>query len=71
MTKFINTVTSAVSGFAIFVAGAILAVMGFAMVGILALFAFGAMGIALLASPFIKMKVQTLNVQESDETQTA
>ncbi len=53
MTNLINTVTSAVSNTVLFAAGVVMAGLGFAFVGTLALFALMAVGVAMIASPFI------------------
>lgn len=62
MTTFINKITTAISGAVLFVAAIAMAGLGFAVIAMLAFFAFLAVGIALLAAPFAK------TVNEEEET---
>ncbi|MBT8459331.1 MAG: hypothetical protein KJN60_06675 [Boseongicola sp.] len=52
MTNLINTLTSAMSNAVLFTAAVVLAGLGFAFVGTLALFALVAIGVTIIASPF-------------------
>ena len=52
MKTLINKITNAVSGAVLFAAAVAMAGLGFAVVAILAVFAFFAIGVALLAAPF-------------------
>ena len=53
MENVINKITTALSTTALFVLGGVMAGLGLAAIGVLALFAFIAMGIGLLAAPFL------------------
>jgi membrane protein implicated in regulation of membrane protease activity len=53
MTNLINTLTSAISNTVLFTAAVIMAGLGFVFVGTLALFALLAIGVAMIASPFV------------------
>ena len=53
MNTFITKIKTAVSTFVLFAASCVIAGFGFAMIALLAVFAFLAMGVALLAAPFI------------------
>lgn len=55
MKTLINKVTTAISGAVLFAAAIAMAGLGFAVIASLAIFAFFALGIALLASPFVRM----------------
>lgn len=52
MKTLINKVTTAISGAVLFAAALAMAGLGFAMIALLAFFAFIAIGVALLAAPF-------------------
>ena len=53
MTNLINIITTAVSNTVLFTASLVMAGIGFALVGMLAVFALMAVGVAIIASPFI------------------
>lgn len=53
MTNLTNKLTTAASNAVLFTAGLVLAGLGFAIVGSVALFALMAVGVALVAAPFI------------------
>ncbi len=53
MKTLINKMTSAVSNAVLFAAAIVMAGLGFALVGTLALFGVLALGVALLAAPFV------------------
>lgn len=53
MKTLINKVTSAISGVVLFAAAMAMAVLGFAVIASLAIFSFFAIGVALLAAPFV------------------
>ncbi len=55
MKTLFEKFTSTLSGIAMFAFGVVLAAMGFAALGTLALFALAAMGFALLAMPFVAL----------------
>ncbi len=55
MNNLINKITSAVSGAVLFAAACVMAGLGFAVLGTLAVFALFAVGIALLAAPFVAL----------------
>jgi hypothetical protein len=55
MTTLINKFTSAVSNAVLFAAAFLMVGLGFAFVGTLALFALIAVGVAMIASPFITL----------------
>lgn len=67
MKNLINKATSALSGAVLFAIGVAMAGLGFAVMGALALFALMAVGLGLLAVPFIG-KAQT---RDEDDTVTA
>lgn len=52
MKTLINKMTATLSNVVLFVAAAVMAGLGFAVLGALALFALLAMGVALIAAPF-------------------
>ena len=54
MNTLFNKIASALSGVVVFFAACVMAGIGFAALGILALFALVAVGVALLAAPFAK-----------------
>jgi membrane protein implicated in regulation of membrane protease activity len=53
MTTLIEKLTSAMSSTVLFIAAVIMAGLGFAVIGTLALFALVAIGVAIIASPFL------------------
>ncbi len=53
MKNLMNTLTAAVSNTVLFAAAIVMAGLGFAVVGTLALFALMAVGVAMIASPFV------------------
>jgi hypothetical protein len=53
MNTLITKLTSAISGAVLFAAGCVMAGLGFALVAMLAVFGFVALGVALLATPFL------------------
>ena len=53
MTKLFNTLSSALSKSVLFAATIIMAGLGFAVIGTLALFALVAVGVAIIAAPFV------------------
>ena len=55
MNTLINKTTSALSSVVLFACGCVMAGLGLAVVGVLAVFAFAAIGLALLASPFVAL----------------
>jgi len=55
MKNLINKITTAVSGAVLFAAALAMAGLGFAVLGTLALFAIMALGLALLAAPFVRL----------------
>ncbi|MEL6571339.1 MAG: hypothetical protein AAFQ64_06765 [Pseudomonadota bacterium] len=58
MKPLIHKVTAAISGAVLFAAAIAMAGLGFAVIASLAIFAFFTLGIALLASPFVRMTQQ-------------
>jgi hypothetical protein len=54
MTTLINKFTSALSNAVLFAAAIAMAGLGFAVVGTLALFAMMAVGVAMIAAPFVR-----------------
>lgn len=68
MNTLTNKTKSAVSTIALFAIGSVMAVLGFAVMGSLALFAVFAIGLALLAAPFVGMAQQSETVAaQTDE----
>ena len=67
MTTLINKITTAVSGAVLFAAAIAMAGLGFAVIATLALFAFLAVGIALLAAPFANTASQEDEIIENAE----
>lgn len=59
MTNLMNKLTSALSNTVLFAATVLMAGLGFAVVGTLALFALMAVGVALIAAPFVAQPSQT------------
>ncbi|MEJ8561603.1 hypothetical protein QTO30_10510 [Yoonia sp. GPGPB17] len=59
MKNLINKTTSILSGVVLFAFGCVMAGLGFAVVGVLALFALAAIGIAILTAPFVAMSRHT------------
>ena len=57
MTTLINTITTAISNTVLFAAAIVMAGLGFVFVGTLALFALMAVGVAMIASPFVALAV--------------
>lgn len=55
MKTLINKAATAVSSVVLFTVGCVMVGLGFAVVGMLAMFALVAVGAALLASPFVQM----------------
>lgn len=55
MTKLFNKVSHAISGAILFVLGCAMAGLGLMVMGFLALFALAAMGLAVIAAPFVAM----------------
>ncbi len=55
MKNLMNSIASAVSGAALFAFGCVMVGLGFAAVSTLALFALAAVGVAMLAYPFVAM----------------
>lgn len=55
MTNLMTKLTATVSSTVLFAAAVVMAGLSFAVVGTLALFALMAVGIALIAAPFVKM----------------
>ena len=55
MTNLINKATAAVSNTVLFAAAVVMAGLGFAVVGTLALFALMAVGVAMIAAPFVSL----------------
>ena len=53
MTNLIAKLTSAMSNTVLFIAAVIMVGLGFAVIGTLALFALMAIGVAIIASPFL------------------
>ncbi len=53
MTNLINTISTALSNTVLFAAGVIMAGLGLAFVGAFALFALMAVGVAIIAAPFV------------------
>ena len=68
MNDLVNKFTSALSGIALFSIGCAMALLGFVLVGILALFAFVSVGLAILASPFVAMARAPEDAPVNDET---
>lgn len=58
MTTLLNKITQTVSSFALFCIGGVMALIGFATIMTLALFAMLAAGVALLAAPFVVRAAQ-------------
>ena len=56
MENVINKITTALSSVALFALGGLIAGLGLATIGVLAIFAFFAVGISLLAAPFVTMQ---------------
>ncbi|MDD9922913.1 MAG: hypothetical protein OXQ92_11640 [Boseongicola sp.] len=67
MTTLINTTKNAVSNVVLFAASALMAGLGIAVIATLAVFAFFAMGIALIAAPFVGLAMQTTDAPEKAE----
>lgn len=55
MTNFLNKITATVSGIALFAIGVVVAGLGFAAMGVLALFALTALGLGILAAPLVNI----------------
>jgi len=68
MKNLTNKLTSAISGAVLFVAAIAMAGLGFVALGTLALFAFIALGVALLAVPFAKMNHDASHDADTVET---
>lgn len=65
MKNLINTITSTVAGFGLFCVACVMAGIGLAVVGLLAMFAIAAAGLALLATPLLTF----LQPRDADTTQ--
>ena len=61
MKNLMNKIAAAASGAVVFVAGLAIAGMGLALVGTMALFALCAVGVALLAAPFVSIAAAQQN----------
>jgi len=61
MMKLTNKLTSAISNTVLFTAAIVMTGLGFALVGMLALFALMAVGVALIASPFVTVAQSTVD----------
>lgn len=57
MTNLINNLTHAISNIVLFAAAIVMAGLGFAFMGMLAVFALVAVGVAMIASPFVAQAV--------------
>ena len=69
MNTLINKVLTAISGAVLFAAAIAMAGLGFAVLASLAIFAFFAIGIALLAAPFVGMAEQEEeSIEDADVT---
>lgn len=55
MNTLIKTITTAISNTVLFAAAIVMAGLGFVFVGTLALFALMAVGVAMIASPFVAL----------------
>ena len=55
MTNLINKLTAAISGAALFAAAFVMAGLGLTAIAFLALLSFFAVGIAMIAAPFVRM----------------
>ena len=66
MKNLINKATSTLSGIVLFAFGCVMAGLGLATVGVLALFALAAVGLSLLAAPFVSQTQPA--AEETDET---
>lgn len=62
MTNLINKISTALSNTVLFAAAVVMAGLGFAVVGTLALFALLAIGVAMIAAPFAKSQPQPNDV---------
>lgn len=73
MKNLINKATSAVSGVLLFAFGGLMVGLGIATMGMLALFALAALGIAILAAPFVALaqNPQSETDEDADVTVTA
>lgn len=60
MTSLINKFSTAVSSTVLFAAAIVMAGLGFAFLGMLALFALMALGVALIAAPFVAQPDDTV-----------
>lgn len=63
MKSLMTKASNAASSLALLVFGGVLAGLGLAMMGVLALFAFAALGVALIAAPFMALS-QTSDAEE-------
>ncbi len=68
MKNLMNKATSAISGAVLFAAAIAMAGLGFAIVASLAIFALFAIGIALLAAPFVSAGQQEDVVTDTEAT---
>lgn len=68
MKTLINKATSAISGAVLFAAAVAMAGLGFAVIASLAIFALFAVGVALLAAPFVSMAQQDEAVSDAEVT---
>ena len=68
MNILINKATSAVSAVALFAIGSVMAVIGFAVVGMLALFALLTFGLAILAAPLIQLAQSSISEDQHSAT---
>lgn len=55
MTSFLNKIASSFAGLVLFLVGCVMAGLGLTMIAVLSVFAMVALGIALIASPFVAM----------------
>lgn len=58
MTNLFNKLSNALSNVVLFTAAVVMAGLGFAVVGALALFALVAVAVAMIASPFVQLQKQ-------------
>lgn len=66
MKSFLNNIASSFAGFVLFCVGCAMAGLGLSVVVMLALVALAAMGLALLASPFVAMSAPRDAASDAD-----
>jgi len=68
MKNLINTITATASNAVLFAAAIAMAALGFVTLGTLAIFAFIALGLALLAAPFVGLSDGIYDAEPADDS---